>query len=104
MTTGQPVVMDIQRRLPASLELTFTALVIALTFAMPLGIFAALRPGLDRRPRRAPALHARRLRADLRVGPAADLRLLLPARAGRPTRPARIDIFASPPPDITGFY
>ena len=27
MTTGQPVVLDIQRRLPASLELTCTALV-----------------------------------------------------------------------------
>ena len=45
MTTGQPVVLDIQRRLPASLELTCTALVLALVFAIPLGIFAALRQG-----------------------------------------------------------
>ena len=45
MTTGQPVVLDIKRRLPASLELTCTALVIALSLALPLGILAALRPG-----------------------------------------------------------
>jgi len=34
LTTGQPVVADIGRRLPASLELTFTALLIALTLAV----------------------------------------------------------------------
>jgi len=45
MTTGQPVVLDIRRRLPASLELTCTALVIALFLSLPLGIFAALRQG-----------------------------------------------------------
>ncbi len=44
VTTGQPVVTDLMQRLPASLELTFVALCIALTLALPLGIIAALRP------------------------------------------------------------
>ena len=42
LTTGQPVLADLRNRLPASLELTFTALVMALSFAIPLGILAAL--------------------------------------------------------------
>jgi peptide/nickel transport system permease protein len=45
MTTGQPVLADIKQRLPASLELTFTALMIALVSAVPLGIWAALKAG-----------------------------------------------------------
>ena len=81
MMTGQLVTKDLRERLPASLELTFTALLIALVSAVPLGVLAALRPGSRHRPRRAVVLRARRLRADLRFGPAADLCLLLPARA-----------------------
>jgi peptide/nickel transport system permease protein len=45
MTTGQPVVTDLAERLPASLELTVTALVLALSLALPLGVLAALYPG-----------------------------------------------------------
>ena len=45
LTTGQPVLADLRNRLPASLELTLTALLIALLTAVPLGILAALRPG-----------------------------------------------------------
>ena len=45
MTTGQLVTTDLRERLPASLELTFTALLIALVSAVPLGVLAALRPG-----------------------------------------------------------
>src|SRR4051812_24461638 len=45
MMTGQPVLKDLRERLPASLELTFTALLIALVAAVPLGVVAALRPG-----------------------------------------------------------
>ncbi len=82
MTTGQPVVLDIKRRLPASLELTCTALLIALAFSLPLGVFAALRQGsaIDHAVRLLCTLE--RLRADLRVGAAADLRLLLSAGLG----------------------
>jgi peptide/nickel transport system permease protein len=45
MMTGQLVTKDLRERLPASLELTFTALLIALLSAVPLGVLAALRPG-----------------------------------------------------------
>ncbi len=44
LTTGQPVLVDLRERLPASLELTLAALLLALTSAIPLGIFAALKP------------------------------------------------------------
>src|SRR5246127_5643389 len=45
MMTGQPVAKDLRERLPASLELTLSALLIALISAVPLGVLAALRPG-----------------------------------------------------------
>ena len=94
LITGQPVVR-LRRRLPASLELTFTALMIAL-ICDPARHFAALRANsiIDHAVR---SLLARRMRADLRVGAAADLCLLLSAGLG--ARPdGRIDIFTSPPP------
>ena len=40
LTTGQPVAVDIRRRLPASLELTCTALALALLLSVPLGVLA----------------------------------------------------------------
>ncbi len=103
MTTGQPVVLDIKRRLPASLELTCTALLIALSLALPLGIAAALRPGtvID---------HTVRLLCTLGVCvPTFVSGLLLIYMfyyllGWAPDPTARIDIFASPPPEITGFY
>jgi peptide/nickel transport system permease protein len=96
-------VLDIQRRLPASLELTCTALVLALVFAIPLGIFAALRQGslID---------HSVRLLCTLGVCVPTFVSGLLLIYAfyyllgWAPDPTARIDIFASPPPDITGFY
>ncbi|CAN5922583.1 ABC transporter permease [soil metagenome] len=103
MTTGQRVVTDIQRRLPASLELTCTALVLALVFAIPLGIFAALRQG-------SPIDHMVRLLCTLGVCVPTFVSGLLLIYAfyymlgWAPDPTARIDIFASPPPDITGFY
>jgi peptide/nickel transport system permease protein len=103
MTTGQPVVTDIRRRLPASLELTFTALAIALLLAVPLGVAAALRPGslVD---------HAVRLLCTLGVCvPTFVSGLLLIyvfyyLLGWAPDPTARLDIFAATPPDITGFY
>ncbi len=56
---GQPVVKDLRERLPASLELTFAALLIALSLSIPLGILAALRPGSAVDHARAPPLLAR---------------------------------------------
>jgi peptide/nickel transport system permease protein len=103
MTTGQPVVQDMRRRLPASLELTFTALTIALLLAVPLGVIAALRPGslVD---------HAVRLLCTLGVCvPTFVSGLLLIyvfyyVLGWAPDPTARLDIFAATPPDITGFY
>jgi peptide/nickel transport system permease protein len=103
LTTGQPVVQDMRRKLPASLELTFTALTIALLLSVPLGVLAALRPGslID---------HAVRMLCTLGVCvPTFVSGLLLIymfyyVLGWAPDPTARIDIFASTPPDITGFY
>ncbi|MBR28431.1 MAG: peptide ABC transporter permease [Rhodobacteraceae bacterium] len=45
LSTGQPVLHELTRRLPASLELTLTALLISCGIAVPLGVLAATRPG-----------------------------------------------------------
>lgn len=45
MTSGQSVASDLANRLPASLELTLTALILACVIAIPLGVLAATRPG-----------------------------------------------------------
>ncbi|TNC09104.1 ABC transporter permease [Methylobacterium terricola] len=102
MTTGQPVLTDLRQRLPASLELTFTALAIALLLAIPLGIAAALRPG-------SVVDHAVRFLCALGVCvPTFVSGLLLIyvfyyllGIAPDPT--GRVDVFAASPPDITGF-
>ncbi len=45
LSTGQPVLSDLLSRLPASLELTFAALLLSTAIALPIGIVAALNPG-----------------------------------------------------------
>ncbi|MEL6264837.1 MAG: ABC transporter permease [Pseudomonadota bacterium] len=45
ISTGQPVLDDLAQRLPASLELTLTALTLSCAIAIPLGVLAATRPG-----------------------------------------------------------
>ena len=45
LSTGQPVLSDLTSRLPASLELTFAALILSTLIAIPIGILAALNPG-----------------------------------------------------------
>ncbi len=45
ISTGQPVTVDLANRLPASLELTLTALLLSCSIAIPLGVLAATRPG-----------------------------------------------------------
>lgn len=44
VSTGLPVTEELARRLPASLELTFIALLFSVSVALPLGIAAATRP------------------------------------------------------------
>ncbi|MEP0521081.1 MAG: ABC transporter permease [Hyphomicrobiales bacterium] len=45
ISSGRPVATDLANRLPASLELTLSALLLASGIAIPLGILAATRPG-----------------------------------------------------------
>ena len=45
LSRGQPVLADLAKRLPASLELTLFALLLSCSVAVPLGIAAATRPG-----------------------------------------------------------
>ena len=45
LSTGQPVVNELQSRLPASAELTLCGLVLSLLIAVPLGVLAAVRQG-----------------------------------------------------------
>src|ERR1700745_9730 len=102
LMTGQPVTTDLRERLPASLELTLTALLIALLSAIPLGVLAALKPGsiID---------HGVRLFCALGVCvPTFVSGLLLIyvfyyllGLAPDPT--GRIDVFTSLPPPRTGF-
>ncbi len=44
ISTGQPVLAELVTRLPASLELTLTALLFSVAVAVPLGVLAATRP------------------------------------------------------------
>ena len=103
LTTGQPVATEIKARLPASAELTLLGLILSIAIAVPLGILAATRPGsiVD---------HACRVVTTAGVSlPVFFTGLILvyvfyyllgvaPAPLGR------LDIFFSPPPQITGFY
>jgi peptide/nickel transport system permease protein len=103
LTTGQPVATEIRTRLPASAELTLLGLLLAVAAAVPLGILAAIRPGslVD---------HACRIIATAGVSlPVFFTGLILvyvfyyllgfaPAPLGR------LDVFFSPPPQVTGFY
>lgn len=45
VSTGRPVASELTGRLPASLELTLTALLVSCAIAIPLGVLAATRPG-----------------------------------------------------------
>ncbi|QCK84597.1 ABC transporter permease [Phreatobacter aquaticus] len=102
MTTGQTVMADLVNRLPASLELTFTALLLALSLALPLGILAALKPNslVD---------HGVRFLCSLGVCVPTFVSGLLLIYAFyyilgiAPDPTGRIDVFASQPPRLTGF-
>jgi peptide/nickel transport system permease protein len=103
LTTGQRVLQDLLTRLPASLELTLCALILAVGVALPLGVWAATHPGawID---------HAVRVITTAGVSlPTFFTGLTLiyvfyfllgwmPAPLGR------LDVFLSPPPSYTGFY
>jgi peptide/nickel transport system permease protein len=127
LTTGQPVVTEIRNRLPASAELTLLGLIVSVAIAIPLGIFAAVRPNswID---------HTCRMVTTAGVSLPVfftglvlvyvfyylDGRLIdyisgstsVPAKFAHflaihlqaPAPLGRLDIFFSPPPPVTNFY
>ena len=103
ISTGQPVAQELLTRLPASAELTFSALFLALAIAVPLGVAAARRPGswVD---------HACRVVTTAGVSlpvffSGLLLVYLLYYLAGWAPAPlGRLDVFNSPPAHWTGFY
>jgi peptide/nickel transport system permease protein len=90
-----------RQKLPASLELTFTALFIALGLSVPLGVAAALKPG-------SPVDHLVRMLCTLGVCvPTFVSGLLLIyvfyyLLGWAPDPTGRLDIFSSAPPPVTG--
>ena len=103
LSTGQPVITEIVNRLPASAELTLFGLILSMVIAIPLGILAAVRQGswID---------HTCRIVATAGVSlPVFFTGLLLVYvfyfKLGLSPPPiGRLDAFATPPPQITGFY
>lgn len=103
LTTGRPVVTELAARLPASAELTLMGLILSFMIAVPLGILAAIRQGswID---------HLCRVLATAGVSlPVFFTGLLLVylfyyVLGWAPSPVGRIDVFANPPPAITGFY
>ncbi len=103
LTTGQPVLAEIATRLPASAELTLVGLLLSILVAVPLGVMAATRPGswID---------HFCRMVTTAGVSlPVFFTGLLLVyvfyyLLGWAPAPLGRLDIFAYPPPHVTGFY
>ncbi|WP_419897752.1 ABC transporter permease [Roseomonas sp. USHLN139] len=103
LTTGQPVLSDLAARLPASAELTLSALLLAMLIAIPLGILAAVKQG-------SLADHACRILVTGGVSlPVFFTGLLLVyvfyfLLGWSPAPLGRLDAFASAPPTVTGFF
>jgi peptide/nickel transport system permease protein len=103
LSTGQPVLAELASRLPASLELTLCGLVIALAAAIPLGIFAATRPG-------SAVDHLCRIVATAGVSLPTFFTGLVLAYVFyfllglAPSPLGRLDVALPPPPAVTGFY
>ncbi|MDB5602220.1 MAG: transporter permease protein [Xanthobacteraceae bacterium] len=103
LTTGQPVAAEIRARLPASAELTLLGLIVSVLIAVPLGIMAATRPGswID---------HFCRVLTTAGVSlPVFFTGLILVyvfyyQLGWSPAPLGRIDVFATTPPSVTGFY
>ena len=103
LTTGQPVVTEIRNRLPASAELTLLGLIVSVAIAIPLGIFAAVKPNswVD---------HTCRVVTTAGVSlPVFFTGLILVyvfyyLLGWAPAPLGRLDTFLSAPPKVTGFY
>jgi peptide/nickel transport system permease protein len=103
LSTGQPVLNELVTRLPASAELTLLGLFLSVAVAVPFGIAAAMRPG-------SPIDHACRIVTTAGVSlPTFFTGLLLVYLfyylAGIAPAPlGRLDVYASAPPQWSGFY
>jgi peptide/nickel transport system permease protein len=103
LSTGQPVAAEIANRLPASAELTLVALLVAVAIALPLGVLAAVKQGtwID---------HLCRVVTTAGVSLPVFFTGLLFAYVFyyllqvAPAPTGRLDVYTSPPTDITGFY
>src|SRR3984957_16056852 len=103
LTTGQPVATELRNRLPASAELTLLGLIVSILIAVPLGILAATRPNslVD---------HACRMISTAGVSlPVFFTGLILVyvfyyQLGWAPAPLGRLDVFLTPPPQVTGFY
>jgi len=103
LNTGRPVLEELLTRLPASLELTFLGLGLAVVIGVPLGILAATRPGswVD---------HLCRVLVTAGVSlPTFFTGLFLIyvfyyLLGWAPSPLGRLDIFFLSPPHVTGFY
>jgi len=103
LTTGQPVLTELKNRLPASAELTLFGLILSMLIAVPLGILAAVKQGswID---------HICRVVATAGVSLPVFFTGLLLVYAfyfklgWSPAPLGRLDVFFSPPPQVTGFY
>src|SRR3984885_2415180 len=103
LTTGQPVVSELENRLPASGELTLLGLLVSIVIAVPLGILAATRPNslVD---------HACRVVSTAGVSlPVFFTGLILVyvfyyQLGWAPPPLGRLDVFFTPPSQVTGFY
>jgi len=103
LTTGQPVGHEIKTRLPASAELTLLGLIVSMVIAVPLGIMAATKPNslID---------HFCRVISTAGVSlPVFFTGLILVyvfyyLLGWAPAPLGRLDVFFSPPPNVTGFY
>ena len=103
LNTGQPVLADLLQRLPASVELTLLALLMAIVIGIPLGVLAAVSPGsiIDHICRAMVTLSA--------AFPSFFIALLLVfifyfKLGWAPSPLGRLEIFYMPPPPVTGFY
>ncbi len=103
ISTGQPVARELITRLPASIELTLLGLIFAIGVAVPLGVLAALRPNswVD---------HVCRVIATAGVSlPIFFTGLLMIyvfyfLLGVAPPPLGRIEVFYSPPPNVTGLF
>ncbi len=100
LRTGRPVWDDIQQYFPATVELTFSAIVLAILFGVPMGVISAVK-------RNEAADHGARLFSIIGVSmpvfwTGLILMLFLYHRLGWLPGPGRIDLEVLPPPSRTG--